>query len=205
MEKQDIDNLQKTTRDYAEASWWLRNIVIGIIAIILGMVQYFKNSSIPTLMILAFLAVVYFIDKRLRRFVMQKGLGYVQQKGEIYSFKQKLSWQRILLLILTTVVCYLPLFLMDQKILADNISFLAIGILIIIIGLINRMRTTFYAGVYTIICAFIWIYPLNRVFHSHEMASWAIIYITVGFGALLSGIILFPKYKKIVREVKRTN
>lgn len=201
MENRDIDNLQRTTKDYAESSWWLRNIVIGAIATIIGIVQLL-NPDLASLLIFAFIASAYFIDKYLRRFVMQKGLGQVKQKGEITSFKQKLSRQQVLFLIFIMAFCSLPMFFMEKKILLSNIFFPGLAILAFISGLVSRMRTFFYLGAYTLICAFVWIYPLGNIFHASENVSLGIIYITIGFGLLVSGIILFPKYKKIVQKVK---
>ncbi|MDD5528967.1 MAG: hypothetical protein PHX21_02940 [bacterium] len=207
MEKQDLNNLSQTTKGYAQSVWWLSNIIAGVFLVICGLMIYFKFVWWDFMYGVGFLCW-YFIPKYLNRVVMRKGLGYVKEKTKDTEF----SLEQVVFIVLPWVI-FMLLFIVKNwdKNIIYPVMFLGTGVVAIIIGLINRKKTFFYSalysGVFLIICGLILLLvsPIKHIFYAHEMAPWGIIMTLIGLVFILSGIINYFQYKKIVQKVKGTN
>ncbi|MFA5033184.1 MAG: hypothetical protein WC614_09200 [bacterium] len=205
MEKQDLDNLQQTTKDYAESVGWFDGVVLGVISVIYGLMTYFKigNWGIISLLILLMISWC-FVSIRLKRTIMHKGLGYVRQK-------QITPWEFFRERPITMLLClglgfFIPLLTKYWGTgTAYLILFLGIGGVAIIIGLMNRKKATFYSGVCCIIYILIWIFPMKHIFYAHENAPQGIVFTSLGLLWIAGGIINHFEYKNIIQKVKGTN
>ncbi|MFA5033181.1 MAG: hypothetical protein WC614_09185 [bacterium] len=219
MEKQDLDNLQRTTRDYSTSAEWVDDIINGIIFITFGLLTYFKVFNSNILLLLFFVSTVAwdFTKKHLKRNMMRKGLGYVKQVWDTPPLKKKSFWKGVLIGIpLGLIIALCALLGFDLNIKSWNVgiiyplAFLCFGFIIIILLLKNRkgmfFHSTFYLGVYFIICALILMFPMRHLFYAHETAArWGIMMTLFGLGGMLSGIINYFRYKNIIQKVKETN
>ncbi|MFA5033179.1 MAG: hypothetical protein WC614_09175 [bacterium] len=203
MEKQDLDNLQQTTKNYSDSATWVSSIMLGAILTIHGIMMYFKIDNSVIFLLFFVLMVSYFpVSKRLKRTIMNKGLGYVGQKEGFTSLKQELSHKQILFLILFCIVIALSVVIKDWKNWDDRTfytgMFLFFGLIGTIIGLMNRKKiVSLYAGIYCIACGLI-----LYIFYAHKMIPEGITDIFLGFGFIVLGVVYYFQYKKIVREVK---
>ncbi|MDD5528970.1 MAG: hypothetical protein PHX21_02955 [bacterium] len=215
MEKQDLDNLQQTTKDYSESGMWLSTIIIGVILVICGLMIYFKivDTFIANLIFMASLLASVFGSKYFDRAIMRKGLGYVEQKRKIDSRRSlKLFLIGLSIGIISGTIVFGALLIKNWGSgIWHPVMLLGIGFVLIIIGLINRKKSFFtiilYTGVYFIVSALIWIFPMKHNF-AHKMTSRevsCISYISMGLWFVIFGIIRYFQYKKIVQKVKGTN
>ncbi|MDD5528968.1 MAG: hypothetical protein PHX21_02945 [bacterium] len=207
MEKQDLDNLQQTTKDYSDSAAWLSAIMLGTIFVIYGIMKYFNfgNYGVLSLLFVGGWFCWVSASRKLNRSIMNKGLGYVKQKEAFTSLKQKLSRKQILFLILFFIVIGLSVAIKNWKNWDDRTfytgMFLVCGIISTIFGLLNRKKIfSLYVGIYFIVCGLI-----LHIFYAHKMVPEGITDIFIGLGLILSGIIYYFKYKNIVQKVKGTN
>ncbi|MFA5033182.1 MAG: hypothetical protein WC614_09190 [bacterium] len=207
MEKQDLDNLQQTTKDYTNSATWLSGIMLGAIFLIHGIMMYFNFGNYFILSLLFLGGWFYWVSasRKLNRSIMNKGLGYVKQKEAFISLKQKLSRKQILFLILFSLILGSSVIIKNWKNWDDRTfytgMFLVCGIISTIFGLLNRKKIfSLYVGIYFIGCGLI-----LYIFYAHKMIPEGITDIFIGLGLILSGIINYFQYKKIVQKVKGTN
>ncbi|MDD5528966.1 MAG: hypothetical protein PHX21_02935 [bacterium] len=216
MEKQDLDNLQQTTKDYSMAATWLSSILLGTVFMISGFMTYFKIGNYGIISLLFSVAFFYlaFGSRKLTRSVMHTGLGYVRPKGDVGLWKGKRP-RKIFLIGAFAGILIAILFLLVKP----NNGTLYIGMLLvfgfvgIIMGLINWKKTSvfynkkfdFYSGIYFIVCALLWMGPMKHIFRAHENAPQGITDICLGFWGIVFGIIRYFEYKNLVQKVKKTN
>lgn len=211
MEKQDLDNLQRITKDYSLSGKWVGIIMGGSVFMVLGLMMFLGIGrwNILMLMFLVLTIGVKLGSKYLNRAIMRKGLGYVRQKKEIDSQKQKFSWKQFLVILLIPFIIIVISWAKNLNGQLPYIGLLGVGFITIIVGLINWEKedsnVIFYGGVYFVICAIMGMSPIRHILHAHEMSSMGIMLMTFGFGLILSGVIHYFRYKKIVQKVKETN
>jgi hypothetical protein len=193
---------------------WLDCILLGAIFMIYGLMTCFEITWWVTLLLFLILLISFMFGlQSLKRFVMRKQLGYVSQKGAITSFRQELSRKQFLGILIPLLIGFCIPIITLWKHCDDGIAYIVMflvgAFILIIIGLINRKRAVFYSifymGVYYLVCALIWIFPMEHILHTHEIAPQGIIFIFLGFGLMLCGIIRYFEYKKIIQKVKGTN
>ncbi|MDD2891163.1 MAG: hypothetical protein PHE49_11095 [bacterium] len=217
MEKQDLDNLQRTTKEYSASGRWLSTIIMGLIFMVYGFMLFFKigNWGAITILFYVLAAGLIFISKYLNHAVMHKGLGYVKQKEAPVSQKHKFSLKQTLLIMI--IPCLVILLLVKLWIQNPGngvwYPFMILGIgfydIAMIAGPINRKKEflnfILYLGVFFGIAALILTSPMKNIFRANEMASLGIWSALLGLWLILSGIINYFQYKKIVQKVKGTN
>ncbi|MFA5033183.1 MAG: hypothetical protein WC614_09195 [bacterium] len=211
MEKQNLDNLQRTTKEYSVSGRWVGVIMGGSVFMVLGLMMFFGIGRWDILILLFFVLTICVSlgSKYLNRAVMRKGLGYVKQKKEADSQKQKFSWKQFLVILLIPFIFIVISWAKNLNGHLPFVALLGVGIITMIVGLINWEKTDsniiFYGGVYFVVCAIMGMSPIRHILHAHEMSSMGIMMMTFGFGLILSGIIRYFQYKKIVQKVKETN